>query len=127
MNFINTFIIGFLCACSFSSVVCAEGCRDSVFLSKIDWEDLVESEYGEFFLEINNELHLLDALYFEDGCLYLETGAHANQDNRIFKCPCVGCGRLQTVALLKQNNMWCSGCKRYVYTCAKYKGLDGNL
>src|ERR1700730_6580877 len=108
MKLLSSILIGVLC--SFSCSVWADDCADTVYVTVADLQDrMVESDTGagEFFVEIDDLWFPINMLYAdENGYCYLEAGIRGSE-GPIFKCPCVGCGRLQSLKLLRKNNYHC--------------------
>lgn len=84
----------------------------------VSTDDLVESEDGDLFLEIDDAFYPVDDLYDDDGVYFVEARDLGEfPQEYLIRCPCVGCGRLQMSSLLAKNRNYCSGCGRNVLRC----------
>lgn len=80
--------------------------------------DLVESDDGDLFLQIDDAYYPVDDLYDDQGVYFVEARELGEfPEEYIIRCPCVGCWRYQTSTLLARNKNRCSGCGQNILRC----------
>ena len=83
-------------------------------------EELAESNFGNWFLQVENEFYSIDQLYRDQGIhFFLIRGNELGEfpEEYIIRCPCKGCGRLQTSSLVIRNKNKCSSCGQNMFRC----------
>ncbi len=88
---------------------------DRVYVSN---EEIAESNYGNLFLQVEDAFYSVDQFYPDQGLYFFEARDLGEfPEEYIIRCPCMGCGRLQTSSLVLKNKNRCSSCGQNMYRC----------
>lgn len=114
MNVVPNFFVLFMSAACLAHCECRyDGCL------YVTADDLVESDDGDLFLQIDDAYYPVDDIYDDQGFYFVEASTELGEypEEYVIRCPCKGCGRYQTSLLLIRNKNRCSGCGQNIIRC----------
>ena len=115
MNFFRiVLVIGVYCITLFTKAE-AHTDEDRLYFTE---NELVESDDGDLFLEVNNTLFGIDELYEDDGLYFVPVRDLGEFPQEwMIQCPCSNCRKYVTSTYLSNNRNYCKHCKQNVYRC----------
>lgn len=114
MKRVMLLILSVFCLFTLSVTASAFDESEKIYISE---NDLFESEEGDFFVQFDDTLYAVDAVYDDEYGLYvMEAGVEPGVPPYVMiNCPC--CGREQSRNDLAKYKNKCKFCRKNVYTC----------